>query len=326
VHPFRLHKIFERTFRPDVIYLASPATMGLQVWWQLRKSNIPIVANFQTDLSSYALRMLPPGLNQAASWAIDQVQGMCLRESCFKTILAPSTSSNNYLKSLKISPDKLQLVGRGVDGVLFNPAKRTESLRTRFAPNGEILLLCVSRLSLEKGFDFLAKAYEEMKTQAAERGITRKFRLVITGGNSNQSIEHIIKGYFEKHALDVVFTGPLIGESLAQMYASADIFVYPSLTETFGQVIQEAMASALPVIARREGGPADIVQPDVTGYLPEPKDVADFVDKTLLLIQDGEKRRQISEAAYAFAHTRSWDAINQQISQILTHVITKNEE
>jgi glycosyltransferase involved in cell wall biosynthesis len=247
---------------------------------------------------------------------------MCLRENCFKYILAPSHSSNDYLKSLKIPPEKLQLVGRGVDGVLFNPAKRNAALRARLAPNGEVLLLCISRLSLEKGFDFLAKAYEEMKLQADERGIPRKFRLIITGGNSNKSIEHIIKGYFEKHSLDVVFTGPLLGEALAEMYASADIFVYPSLTETFGQVIQEAMASGLPVIARREGGPADIVQPDVTGYLPEPEDMPDFVDKTLSLIENEVKRRKMSQAALTFAHTRSWDAINQQISQILSDAIT----
>jgi len=317
VHPFRMSKIFQRTFRPDVIYLASPASIGLQTWAQLRKAGIPMVANYQTDLSAYAKRMLPPVVNKAVSWGIDQLQGLAFREDCMKTVMVPSSSSRDYLVSIGVPNEKLKSVGRGVDNVLFNPLKRSPELHDHLAPNGELILLCVTRVSLEKGLDFLAEAYQELVREAGRRGLTQRFRLVITGGNTNQVIVHHIQDYFTKRKLEVHFSGPLVGEKLAQMYATGDIFVYTSLTETFGQVIQEAMASGLPVIARREGGPADIVQPGITGYLPAPHDVTDFVNKTLLLIEDAELRAQMGQAANNFALTRSWDAINQQIAQIL---------
>ncbi len=316
-YPFRTSKIFQRTFRPDVIYLASPATLGLQIWWQLRQQNIPMVANFQTDLAFYSRLMLPGLLGKFAGDAIDWLTGLYYRDPAIKMTLCPSSSSRDYLLKLGVSPEKIRLVGRGVDCVFFNNQKRSESLRQKLAPNDEVLLLCVSRVSFEKGFDFLAEAYAEISKRAKERGLSQKFRLVVTGGNSNHLIEQNIQGYFEKRGLDTHFSGPLSGEPLAQMYASADIFVYPSVTETFGQVIQEAMASGLPVVARREGGPADIVLSDETGYLAEPNDVSAFADYTLKLIEDAALRHRMSQTARALAENRSWDGINQQIAEIL---------
>lgn len=321
VYPFRMSKLFYRTFQPDVVYLASPATVGLQAWWQRRKRGLPIVANFQTDLGAYARRMLPRPVARLAGWLVDRLTAYFYRDPAIKAALVPSSSSRDYLISLGVAPEKIRLVGRGVDSQFFNNKKRSEEVRRKLAPNGELLLLCVSRVSYEKGFEFLADAYEAITRLAQERGLSQRFRLVITGGNANKTIESNIQSYFTSRGLDVVFTGPLTGEPLAEMYASADIFVYPSLTETFGQVIQEAMASGLPVIARCEGGPADIVEEGVTGYLPDPADVMEFTDYTLKLIEDSELRQIMSRAARAFAEEGSWNAINQQISSILAEFV-----
>ncbi len=315
--PFRTSKIFRRTFQPDIIYIASPASLGIQFWWQLRQQNIPLVVNFQTDLSAYALRMLPQPFNQLAAKGMDWLQSKVFRHKAVKAVLCPSQSSRQYLLSLGVPETKLRLVGRGVDSHFFNPTKRSLDLRAQLAPNDEVLLLCVSRLSLEKGFDFLADAYAHTVQQAAALGLGQKFRLVITGGNSNHVIQQHIHSLFEKKGLDVTFTGPLTGEPLAQVYASTDIFVFPSLTETFGQVIQEAMASGLPVVALRAGGPADLVQPGDTGYLAEPGDLDIFADQILKLVQDGALRRQMGVTARTIAESRSWEAINRQISRIL---------
>jgi glycosyltransferase involved in cell wall biosynthesis len=292
----------------------------LQVWWQLRNAGIPVVANYQTDLASYSRRMLPILLNNSAAWLIDRVTSL-LKQDCFKFILVPSGSARAYLSSLGVKEERMRLVGRGVDGTVFNPAFRSEELRHTLAPNGEVLLLCVSRVSLEKGFDFLADAYALMVKLAKERGLKTPFRLVVTGGNTNQGIENAIKSYFEKQSLDVVFTGPRTGNPLSEVYASADIFVFPSLTETFGQVIQEAMSSGLPVVARREGGPADIVEEGETGFLINPSDATDFAEKTLRLVEDAGLRREMSEKALRFACSRSWDAINQQIARIMVEAL-----
>lgn len=315
--PFRTSKIFQRTFRPDIIYIASPASLGIQFWWQLRHQNIPLVVNFQTDLAAYTLRMLPRPFNRLIAKGMDWLQSKVFRHKAVKAVLCPSQSSRQYLLSLGVPEAKLRLVGRGVDSNFFNLTKRSLQLRAQLAPNGEVLLLCVSRLSLEKGFDFLADAYAHAIQQAAALGLEQKFRLVITGGNSNHAIQQHIQSLFEKKGLDVTFTGPLTGEPLAQVYASADIFVFPSLTETFGQVIQEAMASGLPVVALRAGGPAGLVQPGETGYLAEPGDLDIFADQILKLIQDKALRHRLGLTARHIAEGRSWEAINRQISRIL---------
>jgi glycosyltransferase involved in cell wall biosynthesis len=315
--PFRVQKIYERTFKPDLIYLASPASLGLQFWLQVRNSGIPLIANFQTDLSAYAKRMLPKPLQTPTAWLFDELQKQAFAHKSFKYILCPSSASRDYLLSLKVPPKKLKIVGRGVDCHFFDHRKRSAEVRAKLAPNNEILLLCVSRISLEKGFDFLAEAYRQITLRLESLNLPRKVRLIITGGNSNQNIERNIHGYFSKYHLDVIFTGAKTGEPLAQIFAGADIFVYPSVTETFGQVIQEAMASGLPVVARREGGPTDIVQPGLTGYLPDPNDLAAFVENTLELIQNEELRQRMSRAARTYAENRTWDAINYEITQIM---------
>lgn len=315
--PFRMDKIIRRTFRPDIIYLASPASLGFQVWWQLRKSNIPMVANFQTDLAAYCQRMFPHPFNCLTAKAVDWLQAKVFKHAAVKAVLCPSTASRGYLIKLGVPTSKLRLVGRGVDSHFFNPTKRSQHLRNQLTPHAEVLLLCVSRLSLEKGFDFLAEAYAEATQRAVRRGMHQKFRLVITGGNSNQAIEKNIKALFEKKGLDVCFTGPLTGEPLAQIFASADIFVFSSLTETFGQVIQEAMASGLPVVALRAGGPADLVEVGTTGFLAEPGQVSVFAEHILRLVEDGVLRRRMGFTARRCVEGRSWDAINERIAQIL---------
>lgn len=320
-YPFRMSKIYHRTYRPDVIYLASPATLGLQTWWQVRGRGIPMVANFQTDLAAYSRRMLARPLGEGIGRAIDRLTALFFCDPTIRLALVPSSSSRDYLLGLGVSPQKLRLIGRGVDGIFFNNQKRSEAVRQKLAPNGELLLLNVSRVSYEKGFEFLAEAYARIMAGAAERGLNQKFRLVVTGGNANKTIERDIQGYFSRRNLDTVFTGPLTGEPLAQMYASADLFIYPSVTETFGQVIQEAMASGLPVVARREGGPADIILPGETGYLPDPDNLEEFASYTLKLIEDADLRQRLSQTARHFAEGRSWAAINQQVAQALADAL-----
>lgn len=326
VKPFRMSKVFNSTFTPDIIYMASPASTGLQVWWQLKKSGIPLVANFQTDLAYYARLMLPKPIGKLASWGLERLMTHAFRHPSIKTVLAPSHNSEKYLIELGVPSEKIRLVGRGVDATFFNNSKRNSQLRQKLAPNGELLLLCVSRLSLEKGFEFLAEAYEEISRRALTDQSLPLTKLVITGGNANPNIERNIKSYFESRHLDVNFTGPLSGEPLAEIFASADLFLFPSLTETYGQVIQEAMASGLPVIARGEGGPVDLVIHGKTGFLADPHNKAEFVEYALNLIKDHNLRRNFGNNARNLIEGRNWDAINSQIVQIMEEAIVQNEE
>ncbi|HEX2913856.1 MAG TPA: glycosyltransferase family 1 protein [Chloroflexia bacterium] len=317
-YPFRLSKVYRRSFRPDLIFLASPATLGAQIWWQSHGRDCPpVMANFQTDLSAYARTILPPGLNVPGSKLVDFLHRRCLGHPAVRKVLYPSQASRRYLEGLGIDPRKLKLVGRGVDVSLFNPAKRNQLWRSQIAPDGEPILLCVSRLSLEKGFDFLAQvayrlAYENLP-----------FKLVITGGNNNRAIERKIHDYFgELINRQVIFTGPKLGEDLSQTFASADLFVYPSITETFGQVIQEAMASGLPVVARRQGGPADLVKPGETGFLTHPDSVDEFVGVVKRLLASPELRAEQAQNARQRAENATWEQVNLTIARQMAECLS----
>jgi len=322
VTPFRLQRIMRELFRPDLIYLASPASLGIQLWRQARHVGIPMVANFQTDLAAYARLSLPDAVGAATGWAVDRLNAMLYRDPSVRAVLCPSSTSREYLLDLGVRVHKVHIVRRGVDCTLFDARKRSAALRHGLAPNGEVLLLCVARLSLEKGFDFLASAYDAaIRLAQAQRGCP-KFRLIITGGNANPAIAQTVRGYFAARGLDVYFTGTLTGEALAAMYASADLFVFPSQTETFGQVIQEAMASGLPVIALRKGGPADLVRPGVTGYLTTPGDADGFARRIVELVAQSDARARMGYTARAIAEKRSWDTVNAQIAYFMAEALS----
>jgi glycosyltransferase involved in cell wall biosynthesis len=280
-----------------------------------------MVANFQTDLAFYARLSLPHLIGELSSWGTDRLNAMIFRDPFVRAVLCPSSASRDYLLGLGVPINKVHIVRRGVDGILFDPRKRNAAIRAEVAPNGEILLLCVSRLSLEKGFDFLAAAYEAAIRLARARALCPRFRLVITGGNANPTIERTIQRYFTARGLDVHFTGILTGEALAAMYASADLFVFPSQTETFGQVIQEAMASGLPVVAQRQGGPADLVRPSVTGTLVEPGDAEGFAREVVRLVEQPELRVRMGHTSRAIAEKRGWDTVNAQIAHIIAEAL-----
>ncbi|MBN9389417.1 MAG: glycosyltransferase family 1 protein [Chloroflexi bacterium] len=311
VFPFRLSRVYRQTFQPDLIYLASPASLGGQILWQLRgRRNPPVVVNFQTDLAAYARTIFPFGLNRITGWAVDGMQSHLFRYPAVRKVFYPSSASGSYLEKLGVSRDKLVRVGRGVNTTLFNPSNRDEAWRQELAPNGEIILGCVSRISLEKGFDFLAQVALKL---AADNF---PFKMLITGGNRNPLVEKNIRKLFgDLDGRQVVFTGLLQGQPLARAYATADIFVYPSLTETFGQVIQEAMASGLPVIARNQGGPGDIVQPDKTGYLIPPDDLDGFVAAIKKLASQPQLQKEFSEKARQLACQATWENVNNQIAR-----------
>lgn len=318
VRPFSIRRLFRRVGRPDVIYLASPASLGLQLWLQVRHTGIPVVANYQTDLATYARLMLPRPLRRFTGWMLDRITGRGYRDDAIRVAFCPSTQSRDYLLGLGVPAAKIRLLGRGVDCALFDRRKRSAEVRARLAPHGELLLLCVSRLSFEKGFDFLAVAYRELVARARTDGERVPFRLVITGGNANPDIERSIRDYFA--GLDVHFTGVLTGEELAAMYASADVFVFPSRSETFGQVVQEAMASGLPVVAQCAGGPADLVIEGQTGNLIRPGDAPAFAEATLRILTDDVLRARMGRMGRAVAEHRGWDAVNDRITTVLAEV------
>ncbi|KOS43511.1 hypothetical protein ACN38_g5575 [Penicillium nordicum] len=306
VYPFHLDNLFNHSFQPDIIYLASPASLGFQMLLQIRQLRCPppVLLNFQTDLSAYAEIMLPAPLDRFGVWLLATVQGFLFRTRAIHTIFYPCSGIRTYLEHACVPVDRLVQLGRGVDTILFSPTQRDESYRRHIAPHGEIILICVCRIAPEKGFEFLAQVTQRL---AADK---LPFKLLIVGGNGNRTVEDKVQRLFDGVRNHVVFTGVLTGSALSRAYASADIFLHCSITETFGLVVLEAMASSVPVIARDQGGPSDIIRHGQTGYLVPPRDLECFVRLVKEVSLDPIRRAKLAAAARQYADDTTWEKIN----------------
>jgi glycosyltransferase involved in cell wall biosynthesis len=327
VYPVRLSALYARTFKspPDLIYLASPASLGFQILLQLRQqqraSRPPVLLNFQTDLSGYCEILFPTPLDAWAVWVFRKVQGYLFRHSSVRNVFYPSNFVWKYLHKAGVQSEKMVNLRRGVNGEMFNPSKKSDEMRKKLAPNGEIILVTVSRLAPEKGFEFLS----EVGKQLDERGFP--FKLLVVGGNRSSQVVDDIHGMFGKLVDEekVSFTGMLKGEDLARAYACGDIFLHCSITETFGLVVLESMASGVPVIARDEGGPSEIVADQKSGYLVPPHDLDGFVEKVLKLGHDTELRKSLSLESRRMAEEATWESINNRVACKLAEALQTQE-
>ncbi|POS70004.1 glycosyl transferase group 1 [Diaporthe helianthi] len=324
----RLSELYRRTFGcpPDLIYLASPASLGFQVMLQLRQrpraDQVPVVCNFQTDLAGYCKTLFPWPLGDIADCTFAAVQSFLFRHPSVRSIFYPSTHVRRYLERHRVQPDKMELLGRGVDANTFHPSKRSKALRESIGPNGEVILICVARLAAEKGFDFLARAAQELDA----RGL--HFKLYLVGGNRQAEVEAEVKHLFSDSRCKsrVVFAGFKVGEALAEAYASADLFLHCSVSETFGLVVLESFASGVPVVARDMGGPSDTVDDGVSGFLTPPDDLSAFVDKVILLANDKKLRHRFGGRALKQAREATWDKINNKVAWKMLQTIQQREQ
>ncbi|KAH8203006.1 hypothetical protein TruAng_002840 [Truncatella angustata] len=328
VYPIRLSQLYERTFGepPDLIYLGSPASLGFQVMLQLQqepeKAQVPVICNFQTDLAGYCEILFPRPLGSIASWTFAKVEGYLFRHPSVKTVFYPSTFVRKYLEQKAgVQEHKFDVLRRGVNTEGFNPSKRSDALRRHWAPNGEVILFTCSRLAGEKGFGFLANVVLKLD----QRGLD--FKLVVVGGNRNAVVEQETKDLFKPlfGKGKIIFTGFKVGEELMTYYASADIFLHCSITETFGLVVLESMASGVPVIARDEGGPSDIIDHGSTGYLVPPTDLEGFVDQILILSNDNHLRKRLGSSCRAQATEATWEHISNKVAWKMADVIEQRE-
>ncbi|KAL6860720.1 hypothetical protein ACO1O0_004754 [Amphichorda felina] len=329
VYPVRNSTIYARTFGldapPDLIYLASPASLGFQVMLQVRQqpkeNQIPIICNFQTDLAGYCQILFPAPLSYVGVRMFNAAQSYLLRHSSIKTIFYPSKCVRRYLVSQNIQENKMELLKRGVNTELFSPTKRNEQMRQKVAPNGEIIFVTVSRIAGEKGFGFLSEVAKGLDSKGLP------FKLLIVGGNRNPDVEKEVQELFEPLVKQgkVIFAGFKVGDDLAEAYACGDVFLHCSVTETFGLVVLESMSSGVPVVARDQGGPSDIIQHGDTGLLVSPDDLDGFVIKAMRLARDHGLRLRMAAAARAAACEATWDRVNNKVAWRMADTIAENE-
>lgn len=280
----RLRAAMER-FGPDVVHIASPATLGHQAAKAARSLGIPTVAIYQTDLVGFADRYGVPGGARAMESLTRRIHLGVDRT------LAPSTASIAQLARLGV--DDVARWPRGVDQVLFEPAKRDEALHTALAPAGEVLVGYVGRLAPEKELELLAHV-ERLP------GV----RLVLVGGGPEEGrLRALLPG--------AAFLGVLHGDELARAYATLDVFVHTGRHETYCQSAQEALASGVPVVAPRSGGPIDVVDDTVAGFLYEPGDAGEMVAHVARLVAQPVLRRRMAAGARLSVRDRTWQAVNE---------------
>lgn len=291
-------------FQPDIIHLVDPVILGATGLAAGHLLHKPLVSSYHTNLAAYCEHFGFSHL-KVPMWLYNRfIHNQCAMTFC----PSPSTAAMLRLQGF----EHLRIWPRGVDAALFSPTRRSAELRAawlkdRVRPENKALLLYVGRVSWEKNLNLLIQAYQQMDHDHCH--------LVIVGdGPALAEVQQKLAG------LPVSFTGYLSGEQLATAYASADIFAFPSTTETFGQVVLEAMASGLPVIGINSEGVCDLVKNGKTGFLldgqqtSEAERIAGYRATLERLVADKQLRDVTGQAAHTEAQQRTWhDAIESLV-------------
>jgi phosphatidylinositol alpha 1,6-mannosyltransferase len=276
-----------RAHGTEVVHLASPFVLGAWGLLAARTLRLPTVAVYQTDVAAYA-RAYRVSMTEGGAWKwIKTVHNATSRT------LAPSTESAAALHAHGVQ--RVFLWRRGVDDVQFHPRHRSTGIRRALAPNGEVLVGFVGRLAVEKQVDLLAEV-------SGRPGV----RLVVVGDGP-------AAGTLRRALPRAAFLGVRRGRQLARIYASLDVFAHTGPYETFGQAVQEAMASGLPVVAPRAGGPVDLVADGRTGYLVPPFEGAGFTAAIDELVADPGRRAAFGAAGRRAIEGRSWSAVGEEL-------------
>jgi glycosyltransferase involved in cell wall biosynthesis/predicted metal-dependent phosphoesterase TrpH len=288
--------------RPDVVHVATPGPVGFCGLAVARILGIPVVGSYHTELGPYALHLTRDLLvAEATEVYVDWFYGRCA------TVLAPTGGVADALSARGLAD--VGVWGRGVDADLFTPERRDDELRERLLDGGDLLILSVGRLSHEKRIGVLLDAFA--RVSCARPGA----RLVVVGDGP-------ARREFERTApAGTVFVGEARGRELAAHYASADVFCFPSTTDTFGQVLLEAGASGLPAVAAAAGGALELVGDGRTGLLVPPEDPGLLAVALLELANDPARRAQMGAAGLAAARARTWDAAIAQIAEVYRRVL-----
>jgi phosphatidylinositol alpha 1,6-mannosyltransferase len=288
-------EVLER-FKPDLIHITGPSEVGMLGAGLAGYLGVPLAASWHTNVHEYLarrsqwfLRLLPKQQSAQTGHTIEDMTmaAAALFYSAAGVLFAPNAELCAQLEKMTGRP--CHLMPRGVDAELFNPDKRKRNAEDR-----DQVLGFVGRLSIEKNVTLLAQVQEELEAMGH-----KSFRFLIVGHGAEE-------GWLRERLPRAEIPGVLRGEALSEAYANMDLFVFPSHTDTFGNVVLEAMASGVPAIVTPDGGPKTIVRDGETGRIVPDEDFAAGIAEVL---DNPAKHAAMRTAAREFALTMSWNSV-----------------
>lgn len=286
-----------RQQRPDIVHIATEGPLGWSALSAARKLNLPVSTDFHTNFQNYTQHY---GIGLLKKPIAAYLRYFHNKADC---TLVPTTSLQRELE--QDNYQNVLVVSRGVDAELFQPRKRDAGLRASWGVDGDTpVVMLVSRIAAEKNLPVVFQAFREMRT------VDARAKLVIVGDGP-------ARAEMQRLHPDAIFVGMQTGEALAQHYASGDIFLYPSLTETYGNVTVEAMASGLATIAYDYAAAKQHIRHEVNGLLVPFDDTAAFITQAKSLISDMSRVQRLRHEARHTVESLTWEHIMGQMEAVL---------
>lgn len=287
-----------RAWAPDAIHVSTPGPVGMAGRRIARRLGVPLVGVYHTDFPAYVGRLFD---DAAMTWCASAA--MRWFYGCFDRVLVRSESYSERVASLGVARDRIGVLKPGVHAGAFHPRWRTTEGACPWPafpgvnPRAVKVLYC-GRVSVEKGLTHLERVWTRVRAGAEAAGLSVQM-LIVGDGPQRAALEASLA-----RVGGAVFLGFRSGEELSRLYASADLFVFPSTTDTLGQVVMEAQASGLPVLVTDQGGPREVVRDGVTGHVLGAHDAEAWARAIVRLVTDAGARRAMGAAAHE--HMRSF--------------------
>lgn len=299
-------------FAPDVIHITTPSALGFFALRYAQKRNIPVISIYHTHFLAYIpyyFKNLPFLVKPVMNW----MAGAMLRfyNSCDK-IYVPTPSMLRSLEQIGINTKRMTLWQRGINVKLFNPAHRNSKFIQKVTGNNRKNILFASRLVWEKNVQALIGLASLIDT------LSLPYNMIIAGDGAAMKD-------MQRQMPHTYFLGKQDHEALATLYASADVFVFPSISETYGNVVTEAMASGLPCVIANGGGSADLVSHGIDGFKCDPMNPEEYLRYIRQLLEDPELYGQIRANALASVQQLSWDALANRYFDDVEQLAGKKE-
>jgi len=290
-----------RAARPDLVHIATEGPLGWAAARIARKLKIPVTSDFRTRFEQYSAHYGFGLLMQPIERYLKRFHNRTA------ITLVPTAELRDELDSKGYQ--RLEVLGRGIDTVRFSPDHRRESLRSRWGVNkDEVVILCVGRLAPEKNLSLLIRGYDRLRSEGL--GV----RLVLVGHGP-------MRDELSRERKDIILTGAQTGVDLSEHYASADIFGFASLSETYGNVIPEAMASGLAVVAFDRGAGRELIVDRENGLVADPDTPQAFLSSLGELARDAQLRKRLGDAARRRSLDLGWPAIAAQFEMIVRQTL-----